>query len=82
MLLGYELPEAIDPNDRVLFYFAGHGVTTDSDHGPAGCVVPQDAQPDNDGSFLSMVELHETLSAFPCRHLLVTLDCCFSAAFR
>jgi WD40 repeat protein len=81
-LLTKELPPAVGPEDRVLLYFAGHGVATDGDDGPAGYLIPQDARPEDDRTFLRMVELHDALSALSCRHMLVILDCCFAGAFR
>src|SRR5438874_2345746 len=38
------LRNEIGPDDRVLFYFAGHGIATDSKDGPRGFVLPQDAR--------------------------------------
>ena len=73
------------PDDRLLFYFAGHGIALDAlenADGPVGFLVPQDARMDNDSSLLAMKRLHDALLALPCRHLLVILDCCFAGAFR
>ena len=81
-LIHQTLPAKVGSDDRVLFYFAGHGVAQDGEDGPAGFLVPQDARPDNSNTFLSMRELHDALTALPCRHLLAILDCCFSGAFR
>lgn len=75
----------VSPDDRLLFYFAGHGIARDgldSKDGPAGYILPQDAQREDDGSFVPMQELHDALIALPCRHLLTILDCCFAGAFR
>ncbi|HEY9611927.1 caspase family protein, partial [Allocoleopsis sp.] len=72
-------------SDRLLFYFAGHGIALDAlsnADGPVGFLVPQDARMDNDSSLLPMKQLHDALLALPCRHLLVILDCCFAGAFR
>ncbi|WP_204141329.1 caspase family protein [Halomicronema sp. CCY15110] len=80
--LSDRLPQLVTPDDRVLFYFAGHGVAIDGDDGPAGYLVPQDAKPGDDTSFLPMQVLHDALTALPCRHSLIILDCCFSGAFR
>jgi len=81
-LLHDRLLQLVTPDDRVLFYFAGHGVAIDGDDGPAGYLVPQDAKPGDDGTFLPMQMLHDALTALPCRHSLIILDCCFSGAFR
>ncbi|MBD2775387.1 eIF2A-related protein [Iningainema tapete] len=75
----------LQPDDRILFYFAGHGIaldTLDCSDGPAGYLVPQDARLDDSASLLPMKRLHDALLTLPCRHLLVILDCCFAGAFR
>jgi uncharacterized caspase-like protein len=82
VLLTQILPTRVGTDDRVLFYFAGHGIALDGDDGPAGYLVPQDAQRDRKDTLLSMYELNQAMSALPCRHLLVILDCCFAGAFR
>ncbi len=81
-LLQHDLPQQVGGNDRLLFYFAGHGIALDGDDGPAGYLVPQDAQINVRDSFLPMQIVHDALTALACRHCLVILDCCFSGAFR
>ncbi len=76
------LPEKVGADDRVLFYFAGHGIAADGDDGPAGYIVPADADPTEVKTFIPMEDLHQSLNALPCRHLLLILDCCFSGAFK
>ncbi|MEH1861798.1 MAG: caspase family protein [Nostoc sp.] len=83
-LLEERLPKEIQltKDDRLLFYFAGHGIARDSDKGPAGCLVPQDADLEKNENLLPMQKLHDCLSALSCRHLLVILDCCFAGTIR
>jgi WD40 repeat protein len=83
-LLEEKLPKEIQPtkDDRLLFYFAGHGIARDSDKGPAGYLVPQDADLEKNENLLSMQKLYDCLSALWCRHLLVILDCCFAGTLR
>ncbi|NEP35876.1 caspase family protein, partial [Moorena sp. SIO3B2] len=69
-------------NDRLLFYFAGHGVALNGDDGPAGYLIPQDALLGDTNSYLPMTKLHDALSQLPCRHFLGILDCCFAGAFK
>jgi len=75
-------------NDRFFFYFAGHGIALDgldSADGPKGFLVPQDGKLNRgkqEKNLLAMTDLHDALIALPCRHLLVTLDCCFGGSFR
>ncbi|MBW4597312.1 MAG: caspase family protein [Brasilonema angustatum HA4187-MV1] len=74
----------VTKDDRVLFYFAGHGIADnamDNEDGPVGYLIPQDAT-DDKSTYLPMQELHDALNALPCRHMLAILDCCFAGAFR
>ncbi|MBD2065984.1 caspase family protein [Leptolyngbya sp. FACHB-671] len=84
ILLTDTLPNHLKPTpaDRLLFYFAGHGIPSNSKDGPAGYLVPQTAQQGNPDSFLSMRELHDALKELECHHLLVILDCCYASTFR
>ncbi|BDC49847.1 hypothetical protein F183_A21630 [Bryobacterales bacterium F-183] len=82
-LLHTIIREKVGENDRVLFYFAGHGIAADGDDGPAGYLVPLDGDPDDvKSTFIPMSELQDALTSLPCRHLLLVLDCCFSGAFQ
>jgi len=76
------LPIEVQADDRLLVYFAGHGIALDGDDGPAGYLVPQDAGSDDRQSFLPMTDLCRWIERLPCRHLLLVLDCCFAGAFR
>ena len=76
------MPREVQADDRLLVYFAGHGIALDGDDGPAGYLVPQDARPDDRQTFLPMTDLSRWLERLPCRHLLLVLDCCFAGAFR
>lgn len=77
-----QLLAELGADDRLLVYFAGHGIALDGDDGPTGYLIPQDGAADDRTSFVAMTELHSWLAALPCRHLLLILDCCFAGAFR
>ncbi|MEL7036319.1 MAG: caspase family protein [Cyanobacteria bacterium J06592_8] len=83
-LLFETLPKKIKPTegDRLLFYFAGHGIARNSEDGPAGAMIPQDAQLGQWETYLPMKKLNQALSQLECHHLLVVLDCCFAGNFR
>lgn len=81
-ILEQELSEQIQPNDRLLFYFAGHGIALNGEDGPEGFLIPQDAKLGDTKSYLPMSKLQASLSQLPCRHFLGILDCCFAGAFR
>ncbi|HMN31548.1 MAG TPA: caspase family protein, partial [Caldilineaceae bacterium] len=75
------LSTQVKADDRLLIYFAGHGIALDGEDGPEGYLIPQDARADNRSSFLAMSDLYSWLEELTCRHLLVILDCCFAGAF-
>jgi hypothetical protein len=81
-LLEKILPEQVSENDRLLFYFAGHGIALNGDDGPEGYLVPQDAKLGDVQTYLPMTKLQESLNKLLCRHFLGILDCCFAGAFR
>lgn len=81
-MLEKTLPQQVQSNDRLLFYFAGHGIALNGDNGPEGYLIPQDAKLGDTHTYLSMVKLQESLQKLPCRHFLGILDCCFAGAFR
>ena len=81
-LLRSDLAAAVDARDRVLFYFAGHGVAIDGHDGPNGYLLPVDAVRGDEATYLTMPLVHDAILALPCRHMLVVLDACFSGAFR
>ena len=81
-LLEKDLPELVGSEDRVLFYFAGHGIALDSDDSPKGYLVPVDAKPGEPESLLAMDTFHEAITKLPCKHGLLILDCCFAGAFK
>ena len=83
-LLNDTLPNQLKPTkgDRLIFYFAGHGIPRNSKDGPEGYLVPQDADWQKENSFLAMSEVYKVLSKLECHHLLVILDCCFAGTFR
>lgn len=77
-----QLTKQVHPDDRLLFYFGGHGIALNGENGPEGFLIPQDARLGEVSSYLPMLRLNEALSQLPCRHFLAILDCCFAGAFR
>ncbi|WP_051256160.1 nSTAND1 domain-containing NTPase [Cystobacter fuscus] len=81
-LLSQQLASLQPPPDRLLVYFAGHGLAhTDEHHHLSGFLLPADARRDDFSSYWRMDALREALRDLPCRHLLLILDCCFAGAF-
>lgn len=76
------MEDLVQPEDRVIFYFAGHGIAHDSEGDPEGFIVPADAKTEEKATLISMDVLHKTLTKLPCKHGLLILDCCFAGAFK
>ncbi len=68
--------------DRVLFYFAGHGMAYDSGDEPRGFLIPMDAKRSDESTFVDMGWLAQRFSRLRCKHLLIIFDCCFAGSFR
>jgi WD40 repeat protein len=81
-LLEQTLPRQVEPDDRLIFYFAGHGIALNGEDGPTGYLIPQDASLGDTQTYLPMTKLQECLENLSCRHFLGILDCCFAGAFR
>ena len=77
-----QLAVEVGAGDRLLVYFAGHGIALDGEDGPEGFLIPSDAHPEERATFLPMTTVYRGLIDLPCRHVLVILDCCFAGAFR
>jgi hypothetical protein len=74
------LPEKVDRNDRVLFYFAGHGQTEDlPGGGKKGYIIPVDAETDSYASnAISMEQIRSLSSRIAAKHIFYVMDCCYS----
>ncbi len=71
--------EQVGPDDRVLIYFAGHGITVDIAVGEVGYLVPFDAEPGHKDTLLAMDELTRVAADWiHAKHVLFLLDACFS----
>ena len=81
-LLEKTILEKVKLEDRVFFYFAGHGIFSDGEDLPGGYILPADAGHSDKSRFISMQTLHNALNQLPCRHLLLVLDCCNAGTFR
>jgi peptide/nickel transport system substrate-binding protein len=71
--------EKVGPDDRVLIYFAGHGVTVDTAVGEVGYIVPVDGERGYEDTLISMDDLTKTAAErIHAKHVLFLLDACFS----
>ncbi len=77
-----ELRATLKPDDALIFFFAGHGVTRIDHVGShkieTGYLVPVDAQKDHYSQYIKLDSLLEEIGKLPARHILVILDACHS----
>lgn len=72
-----ELPRRTQRNDRVVIFFAGHGVTQSGPQGgKRGYLIPHDGRSYAD--YIDMAELQRVCAMVSAKHILFLLDCCFS----
>lgn len=70
--------DRVSPNDRVVIYFAGHGITFDTAEGEVGCIAPTDVERGYIDSTIPMDELTRLANRIHAKHVLFLLDACFS----
>lgn len=90
------LKKTVGTNDRIILYFAGHGIALPfarvlkergkggqlqvKDDKPQGYLLFQDAKKRERDTYIKMDELTQSLEKIDCRHSLIILDCCFAGA--
>lgn len=78
-LVGDELPAKVQPDDRVLIYFAGHGLSRGQDAETMGYLMPVEGKREAPASSaISMAELQRWFGQYPARHVLYLADACYS----
>jgi hypothetical protein len=75
-----QLAPKLAPNDRVFFFFAGHGATRRLGNGDRAYIVPYDGATDF-GSLITMSEIRDWSSALGvAKHQMFLLDSCFGGS--
>jgi hypothetical protein len=69
---------AVSPDDRFMFFYAGHGLTRSGYAGPVGYLLPHDGSPDRAGTLIRWDELTRNADLIQAKHLFFVLDACFS----
>jgi len=72
------LSSKVDLNDRIIFYFAGHGHTIIGKRGEIGFLVPHDGDTNEVSSLLRWDDLTRNSELIPAKHMFFILDACFS----
>lgn len=64
-------------NDRVVFFFAGHGHTQKGHRGDVGFLVPYEGDVNKTASLLRWDELTRGAELIPAKHVLFLMDACY-----
>ena len=72
------LRKSLKPDDKLLVYYAGHGVLDETTG--QGYWLPVDAEPENIANWISATDITDALTGINARHALVVADSCFSAS--
>ncbi len=75
-----EIAKAYKGNIDVIFYYAGHGIPSESDL--SAYLLPVDADGTQVEACLSTKKLYNTLNGLGARQVVVLMDACFSGAQR
>lgn len=67
----------VNPDDRILFFFAGHGHTVSGKRGEVGYLVPHDADINDLASLIRWDELTRNADLIPAKHILFIMDACY-----
>jgi hypothetical protein len=65
------------PDDRVVFFFAGHGMTLRGRRGEVGYLIPADGNPGDISSLIRWDDLTRNADLVPAKHLLFIMDACY-----
>ena len=69
--------DKVKPDDRILFYFAGHGHTVTGKRGEIGYLVPVDGNPENLTTLIRWDQLTRDAELIPAKHILFIMDACY-----
>jgi hypothetical protein len=68
----------VHPDDRVLFFFAGHGYTVQGNKGPIGYLVPVDGDVKNLSSLIRWDDITRNAELIQAKHIFFVMDACYS----
>jgi peptidoglycan/xylan/chitin deacetylase (PgdA/CDA1 family)/uncharacterized caspase-like protein len=73
-------PEKVKRDDRVVVFFAGHGITRKLPNGrDLGYIVPMEADVQSyQGQSISMTNFQDISEAIPAKHIFFVMDSCYS----
>ena len=71
------LGDRVGADDRVFFFFAGHGITKTGHRGDVGFLVPHDGSANDLQSLVRWDDLTKVAELIPAKHALFVMDACY-----
>jgi len=75
--LGYANEDRIQPDDRLLVFFAGHGHTITGQRGEVGFLVPVDGKTEELHTLMRWDELTRNADLVSAKHIFFLMDACY-----
>ena len=69
--------EDVEPDERIIVFFAGHGQTRSGYKGEVGYLVPSDADISDFSSFIRWDDLTRNADLIRAKHMLFIMDACY-----
>lgn len=73
----YDLRSKAGRDDRLFFFFAGHGTTISGTRGAMGFLIPSDGDPSKPETLISVDELIRVADMIPAKHQFLVFDACY-----
>ena len=67
----------VSPDDRILVFFAGHGMTKSGKRGEVGFLVPYEGDQNNLSTLIRWDELTRNSELISAKHILFIMDACY-----
>ncbi len=67
----------VDEDERIIFYFAGHGHTITGIKGEVGFLIPNDGDIDRTNTLIRWDELTRGTELIPAKHFMFIMDACY-----
>lgn len=70
--------ESVGPDDRLVIFFAGHGMSVEGHRGSIGYLIPADGSTTDKSTLIRWDELTRNAEIIPAKHILFVMDACYS----
>ena len=71
------LVDRVEADDRIVFFYAGHGHTVSGRRGETGFLFPVDGSADNLSTLVRWDDLTKNADLIPAKHMLFIMDACY-----